>query len=372
VPRQKNVPASNSHPVVLSLQNVATTTMSSPPIDLALGEDGEDHPRRLLLMGNQLVAYGGDHGTLSVLVGDKAQVVRSFDDAIRAVAVSHDGKRVAIGFDDGSTKIYRYENSVSPEEQHPFLQKPDSTNEDDFLSQSDGLVENKDEKMFPGPRFDSPVRHLAFDPRSYHLCISSEAGVCIVDVTCPKSLQERYLQDMADREHDASGIRGVCYFHHKGKIMLATLAMDGRLCVWDVTGDDPSIDYELEHRDASKCVPKPDVGEIHNADICDRSCLPLAVGDSCLVLPGIPDVQLRLFHNLGKQEFLTSLPDRGHVDAIVAMAASPDGRHLVTSGRDGRVIIWSVGAKVRLVYFWWDFVACLHCTDFITFSLMDT
>jgi WD40 repeat protein len=117
--------------------------------------------------------------------------------------------------------------------------------------------------------------------------------------------------------------------------MLATLAMDGRLCVWDVTGDDPSIDYELEHRDASKCVPKPDIGEIHNADVCDRSCLPVAVGDSCLVLPGITDVQLRLLHNLEKQEFLTSLPDKGHVDTIVAMAASPDGRHLVTSGREG-------------------------------------
>jgi hypothetical protein len=75
---------------------------------------------------------------------------------------------------------------------------------------------------------------------------------------------------MCDREHDASGIRGVCYFQHdEHKVLLATLAMDSCLCGWDITGDDPSIDYELEHRDAHKCMPIPDVGEIHNADVCN-------------------------------------------------------------------------------------------------------
>ena len=178
---------------VTKLRRLTTMAPASPlstPIDLALGEDGEDHPRRLLLIGNQLVAYGGDHGTVSVIVGDKAQVVRRFDDAIRAVAVSHDGKRVAVGFDDGSTQIYRYKNSVSQGEQHPFLQQPASTNEDDFLSQSDGLAEKKDENMFSGPRFDAPVRHMQFDPRSYHLWIASEAGICIVNMTSPDSCQE--------------------------------------------------------------------------------------------------------------------------------------------------------------------------------------
>jgi hypothetical protein len=35
-----------------------------------------------------------------------------------------------------------------------------------------------------------PVRHMQFDPRSYHLCIASEAGICIVNTTSPDSRQE--------------------------------------------------------------------------------------------------------------------------------------------------------------------------------------
>lgn len=332
--------------------SVLTMTAPSPPtpVDLSLGDEGEDHPRRLLKVGNQILAYGGEHGTISVL-SPTPKVVRRFDDAIRAVAVSHNGKRVAVGFDDGSTKIFVYENSVCGDEQHPFLQQQESSHDDDdddFLSQGDELSAPKDETSFPGPRFDAPVRHMQFDPRSNHLCIASESGVCVVDVTSVTSLQERFLQQEADKHHDASGIRGVAYSQvDKDKVYLATLDMTGRLCVWDVSGDDPDIDWELIHRDAHKCVTKPDVGEIHDADPYDRSCLPVAVkNSSVLVLPGMTDVQLRLLQNPKEQNFLVSLPDKGHVDSIVAMESSPDGKHLVTSGRDGRVVVWAIDAEV--------------------------
>jgi len=323
-----------------------STSSSPPPLDLALGDEGEDHPRRLLKLGNEVIAYGGEHGTISVISHDNnnATVARRFDDAIRAVAVSHDGKRVAVGFDDGSTKIFLYDTVDNKEQAHPFLQQHESSNDDDFLSQSD-LVP-KDETSFPGPRFDAPVRHMEFDPRSNHLCIASEAGVCIVNVTLASLLEERFLQDMADKEHEASGVRGVSYFSHKDNMFLATLDMTGRLCVWDVTGDDPVVEWELLHRDSHKCISKPDIGEIHDADPYDRSCLPVSLKDSCLVLPGMTDVQLRLFDNVKEQHFLVSLPEKGHVDTIVAMAASPDGKHLVTSGRDGRVILWAIDTEV--------------------------
>lgn len=325
-------------------------TTANPPLNLSLGDDGEDHPRRLVKLGNQILAYGGDHGTISIIDQGKASIARRFDDAIRAIAVSNDGKRVAVGFDDGSTKIFLYEHDAESQDQHPFLQQRESSNnddDDDFLSQGDQLGDDdKNETSFPGPRFDAPVRHLQFDPRSNHLCIASESGVCIVDVTSASTLDQRLLQNEADKQHDASGVRGVAYsFQGKDKVLLATLDMTGRLCVWDVSGDDADLDWELLHRDSHKCIAKPDIGEIHDADPYDRSCLPVSIHKG-FVLPGMTDVQLRLCENPKEQHFLVSLPEKGHVDSIVAMVPSPDGKHLVTSGRDGRVVLWAIDVEV--------------------------
>jgi len=57
-----------------------------------------------------VLANGGDDGIISLLPrGEKggATIValRRYDDEVRALAVSPDGLRVAVGFDDGSTKV---------------------------------------------------------------------------------------------------------------------------------------------------------------------------------------------------------------------------------------------------------------------------
>lgn len=337
--------------------------MSNETFNLGLGSDGEDHPRRLVLLPSpsktpHLLAYGGEDGTISVLERDSdgklhVKPARRFDDPVRAVASSHDGTRVAVGFEDGSSQIFSYPKD-SDSDHHSFISKSNEEEDglDGFLSQSDGMgcSPPAGEESFPGPRFDAPIRFMEFDPRSYYLAIASEAGFCVVDVTSSKTLQEkgRMLQELGEKEHDSSGIRGLSYsFPNKSKdVYLSTLAMDGRLCTWDMTApmNDPQLEWELVHRDAIKCIQKADVGEINGSDPYDRSCLPVW-SKSFLALPGQTDVQLRRLEDVSESCFLPSLDDRGHVDTIVATAFSPDEQYLVTSGRDGRVILWKLNKQ---------------------------
>jgi len=364
------------------------------PIDLGLGSDGEDHPRRLVLLPNpnsngkqehHLLAYGGDDGTISLVVTGQGthekevSIARQFDEPVRAVAVSKDGTRVAVGFEDGSTQIFVYDLGLDDEtkNQHPFIlaaasaSKNDDDDDQGFLSQSDGLGDtvSTDEVSFSGPKFDTPVRDLQFDPRSdgssknrkkYYLAVACESCFCIIDANSSKTFQETgyLLQDACEKEHNNCGIRGISYATttstnddgDNNKTYLVSLAMDGRMCTWDVscTIEDPLLDeWELQHRDAGKCITKVDVGEINGADVFDRSCLPVSFcqddGDiSRLALPGSTDVQLRDWMNPTKHEFIPSIDDRGHTDTIVSMAFSPMGDYLVTSGRDGRVVLWQL------------------------------
>lgn len=332
------------------------------PLSLALGTSEEDFPRRLLEFpyrgSKDVLAYGGIDGCISYVTPQRSKVARRFDDEVRAVAASSDGMRVAVGFDDGSTMIFGYESLDG--DMHPFLvacqnKGDDASHDDDIFSQLDESQTSPGEFSFSGPRFSAPIRHLAFEPRSYLLAVASEAGVCVVDASSSKTVtaKGRFLQEMAEKEHDSSGIRGVAYGKDKGKMLLATLGMDGRLCVWDVTApsDDPELEYELVHRDVHKCISKMDIGEINGADAYDQSCLPAFIHDH-LWLPGSTDCQLRSKNDVSKPIFLPSMDGKGHIDTIVTFCGCGDGKHVVTGGRDGRLVVWEllVGGRVKFRY----------------------
>jgi chromosome transmission fidelity protein 4 len=81
----------------------------------------------------------------------------------------------------------------------------------------------------------------------------------------------------------------------------------------------------------------------------------MAADGSWLAIPGRSDVQLRLAkEGYKKERFLCSKVDddaagansggtiRGHSDVTVCLTPSPDGRYLLSSGRDGRVVVWEV------------------------------
>ena len=361
--------------------------------DLPLGDD-DSHPRRLVPIPSSsnnsnnnnnnnttsmVLAYGGDDGTLALNdnISDsksKWRKERQFDDAVRAVAFSPEGDRVAVGFEEGYTQIFVYdsnndmsshENDETAPKRHEFFQTSSSETtmdgEDDMydqlLTQSDAVdavtTNTSHERSFSGPRFSVPIRDLQFHPHQKHtLAIASEdsSGFCIVNVSSEQSLQEkgRWLEQEATTHHQGSGVRSLAFHPQQGKL-LASLGMDGRLCLWKTyKSDTPEVDWELKHEDKVCCVTKKDVGELLGSDCMDRSCAPVwsKEGDY-LALPGMVDVQLRHESDWRKQLFVSSVADEGHSDAIVRMAWGEQHgtRLLITSGRDKRVVLWQIFHK---------------------------
>jgi len=336
-------------------------------IDLCLGngnnddDEKEEHPRRLVMLCNDILAYGGDDGTISVLdslkedVPTSIKIARQFDDSVRAFSVSSDLKRIAIGFEDGSTQIFEYddlsnENSL----RHVFVLGKKVMN-DDYSPEEEEVFFTQEEDIsrnISGPRFSASIRDLDFAPNNscYYLAIASECALAVVSLS--SSLSTRYLEQEANSEHDQSGIRGVKYSPN-GKY-LASLGMDGRLCIWNVSGNDPKLDWELHHRDTIKIVLKQDVGELNGADCHDRSCFPVWSGNNeCLALPGSTDLQLRFEKDdsFKKNHSILALKG-GHTEEISSLCFSPNSDFLISSGRDIRVLVWKLdyskmNAKVR-------------------------
>ena len=374
-------------------------------MDLKLDID-EDCPRRLVIFpSGQIVAFGGDDGTLTCFdaATQKVRTIKQYDDAaVRALAVSSDGTRVAVGFDNGSTRIYRYDDYINNDNNndndnknhHPFVPPPKGENnkdEDDdnddnfggngFLSQPDiGMDDDDDEeameggRLWAGPQMEGAIRDLMFLPNSHWLAVAAESGLCIVNAHSADTMTNRYLQHQVEQEHDACGIRGVAVTtggNGKGndnhQVLMASLGMDGRLCVWQVSSLEklPSVDAKVPcFRDQNRCVPIKDIGELNGADSADRSCFPYWVKPGVLALPGKAHVQLRAVNVLNDSLIVEDVepkvanddPSKGHIESIVALTSVDD--HVVSSGRDGRVILWklqednvSVVVKVQLLSF---------------------
>jgi WD40 repeat protein len=338
-----------------------------PHYSLCLQEGDDDdgvHPRRFLrLPSGQLLAYGGDQGNVTCLVPgsntDKPTFViaKQSDDAVRSMAVSHDGKRIAVGNDMGSTQIFTYDDyDVAQREVHPYVKKAierhtnkKARNSDDLMMSQDLDFEEEDE-YFQGPSFSTSVRDLVFLPNTedgdYRLAVATEEGMCIVNATNFKKMCDspHLLEREAKEHHDNSGIRGLS-INDAGDTM-ASLAMDGRLCLWDVK------DMKLLDREDSICVTKKDVGEMHDGDPLDRACRPMMYRNNIVATPGRLFPYLRVaetanenttFHHVDESLF-EEASDNGHIESIVAMLfASED--ILVTSGRDSRVVFWQAQEK---------------------------
>jgi WD40 repeat protein len=356
-------------------------------IDLKLDSDSgstnEEHPRRLLPLPssisnnvgtstNTILVYGGNTGLIrtlqthynvnhndsddngnDILTLDKNCLPRHWDDDedIRAVAVSPDKTRVALGVDSGCTFFLLYDKFDPSKENYPFV---------------DATIRPKIES---GPSFSAPVRDIQFHPQSSDwVVIATEEGVCILHVPVTNAsgtsniTYTKYFQEETAKAHDGSGVRCVC-FSPSGDIV-ASLGMDGRLCLWYVSLKSPDDElkphrhWTLIHRDASRCVTKRDTGEILGADSWDRSCRPYFISDTLLVLPGETYLQFQHIHstlNDAKPSWtvISQIEStKGHIESIVAFTSFDDGivpnhKYLIATGRDKRISLWSIDPKTK-------------------------
>eukprot|EP00956_Cyclotella_meneghiniana_P029051 scaffold69303_cov26-Cyclotella_meneghiniana.AAC.1 len=303
-----------------------------------------------------IVAYGGDDGCLYLLSNPNDPIkIKLYDDCIRGLAVSPDGRRVAIGFDDGSTIIYCYDDykysyEVDEDGIHPFL----AITQNESSSESRSDTDTNCSSSFT-VRVQSSIRQLAFDPRpdQYYLSIVSEDGntpLIICDVTNKATASTLYLEEESGKEHNGGGVRSLSY--SKSGEVLSTLGMDGTFITWKIpnsTSNDPSLEWELLYKDVIP-IMEAEAGEGMGSDAADRSSRLLwgSVGKKEVVLlPGKMNVQYRVLGegndsdlHLEKQKFVM---EGGHKDVIVTMAWElSGGARFVTGGRDGKVFLWEM------------------------------
>jgi WD40 repeat protein len=372
----------------------------------------ENHPRRLLpipggSVTTNVLVYGGNRGatrTLDTTTKDVSVHENSIqqqqywdeDEDVRAIAISKDGTRVAVGLDSGSTILLTYGtvdilNSQKERQRHPFLMEshPNTTS-----ATTAGAI-CKPISIETGPTFAAPVRDLQFHPQSLQwLAVATEEGFCMLHIPAPKNAQDdddddrnqpgdtihtKFLHEEATQAHDGGGIRSVC-FSPTGDVV-ASLGMDGRLCLWytpmvparanttrgdvDTANTGRQEHWALLHRDTTRCVTKRDTGEILGADAWDRSCRPVFVSNHVMVLPGETYLQFRIIHSVSSSSSSTTttttntppasnfivteqtIDTKGHVESIVTFAicddiSNPHQKYVIASGRDKRLTLWSV------------------------------
>lgn len=348
-------------------------------------DDPEEHPRRLLQVAGHgvgpdsdanaaasvVVAYGGNFGKV-VNVGNR-RVVRTTEDAIRAIAVNKSGTRVVLGSDSGDTFVYAFDSIVGDvigeggeRREHPFVAMPSSKdnddseeNEDRFMSQGSEIVVRKGEACWEASRDDDAMRDYAWLDDGTTLLCASEKHWYWLDCSTETSCLTKHFASDLEAAHSGSGIRGLAL--NDDQSALITLDMEGRACWWRPTtatknnkggGDGASREWELLHREPTKCVTRKDVGEVFGSSSWCRSSRPHFVTNRVAALPGEPFLQLRRLsmQNDGAVETFDQVVDeaqdgsvRGHVQAIVTMC-SRDG-YLITAGRDGRVVVWDVQVR---------------------------
>lgn len=328
--------------------------------DGELGLDGENIKCRRLVQvptTHEILAYGGSNCSVNKIVINTTSSTPSAiraqhwdDEFINAVAISFDGKRVVIGNEVGEVGIYLFDDytankgTTGNNDVHPFCR-----------------IDTKLRDRMLGPMFDASIRDLQFYPsNSDWLAIATEGGMGMIDISDPTKMATRYLWDLAAVHHN-SGIRSLSFHRSSNsQVVLASLSMDGRLCLWDVSDLENPQDWKLLVRESSKCIPKNDVGDILGADPWDQSCRPVFLTApsnskdshriSLLALPGMPYLQLRRLDSHDTQIKMESFDQpntheaviQGHIEPIATLATCPNSSYLISGGRDNRVVLWSI------------------------------
>lgn len=291
-------------------ESLNTETASEKTIDLPWPRDGNLLRRLVRGLNGELWAFAAVEDDSAIYNVGSAETIREIDDgAVRAIAVSSDEKRIAVGLDDGSLNIY-----------------------------TDGTWKT----CFAAPHRAGLIRDLKFHPRnSYWLMVASEQETAMINVETEESVNGvSVLKDEMIDAHNGSGTRSVEFHAYSNdKVIMSTISLDGRLCYWDVSGKPE--EWGLLHREESFCITKPDASELLGADPWDRACRASHVSLSkyiVSVLPGEPFVQLRRLNGSLIEDCSSTLQE--HTESIVITLVR--GHNVITSGRDGTLLLWNL------------------------------
>lgn len=351
-------------------------------------------PRRLLPIDatNEIIVYGGTGSSVRQIVSNNnnkddndgkdddvaatgtssttlSSLIRHWndDECVKAIGISSDGTNIVMANDLWEIKLYTYSN---PMDCHPFC-VPKTT---------PATVKLMD-------TFDAPIRDIQFYPNNNNfVAIASEGGMGILNLQDYGTQKIKYLWEQVEEYHNSGGIRSIAFHQIQSTIpktkdvvtttILASVSMDGRLCLWNVSDIEKPETWKLIHRETNKCIPKNDVGEIFDADPWDQSCRPVFLsipsnnnnsGTTVLALPGMTYLQLRrinvVYDNGDNSPTITMEPFdqpnifdsstttnntvvKGHFEPIVAITTCTDNKndssYVVTSGRDNRIVAWSI------------------------------
>ncbi|MGE0238555.1 MAG: caspase family protein [Parvibaculaceae bacterium] len=233
--------------------------------------------------------------------GRLAQVLAGHTDAVLSAAFSPDGRLVISGSKDGSLQLW---DTASGRQLDTFTGHPSGVSSVAFSSDGHTIMSGGDDgtiflwdltfadrrtlETFPGT-----IRSLAFSPDG-RLAVSASSHVRVWDVASGTLLKafDYHLDGVASVAFSPDGQR-ILSGGEDGKIILLDLASDTIAAYFAGQKADPSFIY-------------------------------------------FPQAETQL----KEQE--------GHYGAVYSVAFAPDGRHILSGGQDGEVLLWDIASRKRV------------------------
>lgn len=295
--------------------------------DSRFPERYSDLMRQLLPLKEGVCVCGGENGiVLHVGTGSSksgATVIRLWGEEHDVRSMAFDGdQQVAVGMERGPILLYNstvFNDAIlDPDLKHPGIPLED---------------------------FDV-IRDLKFIGKDY-LAVAHEAGFSILHLPDSK----KYLEHESALYHHGSGIRTLALVEDEDEDgtsnklqMIATLAMDGRVGLWDISSTDPQEWDIVALPDDSPIafIPKED-NRAHSveSDAWDQSCRPYYHAPcQILLVPGESFVQ---YLDLRDGISYHALPDsRLDTESSIVAYMALSEQVLVTTTRDKRVMVWKL------------------------------
>jgi len=304
------------------------------------------------------------------------EVLSPTTSAIYAMALSRDGKRLAVGTAAGTVSVWDFDKQVRPTHRHTFTVatapiyavdlSPDNNQIAIGVHDTSLLTWNlsgKDPKEISSTRVHTgPVYGVAYSPDGKRLVSgSADKSVRLWDVTAKQP------KEIANFMGHENVVRAVAFSPDDS--MLASGGLDNKVRFWDPTGkNDKQLRDMSAHtngvyalgfsRDSKQLATGGGDSAIHSYEV-RGDAIPKQTGtmathwgpvysvafgkpDNSELISGSADWTARLWFLSGVKEPFERTVNVGHLSYVYAVAVSPDGKRLATSAADSTIRIWKM------------------------------